>query len=192
MTRIKICGITNMRDALAAMGYGADEIGLNFYPRSPRYITVECALRISDEAGPAMRRVGVFVNESPRKIVEIANRAGLNAIQLHGDEDALFIDDLRKQTRLPIIKAVRVKPGFDATELTTLGADAVLLDSFSGSERGGSGKAFDWSVARNISESVAMLYLAGGLTPENIGEAIERVKPYALDVCSGIEAEPGK
>ncbi|HEX2639412.1 MAG TPA: phosphoribosylanthranilate isomerase [Pyrinomonadaceae bacterium] len=191
MTKIKICGITNLEDAKAAVRFGADQIGLNFYPQSPRYVTVEQARRIAETVASRAAAVGVFVNEPLETIVEIARKVALEAIQLHGDETADFIKGLRNETGLTVIKAIRVADGLDSAEQNSFGADAILLDSFSNSERGGTGKTFDWDVARRFSNLALKIYLAGGLTPENVREAIAAVKPYAVDSCSGVELTPG-
>jgi phosphoribosylanthranilate isomerase len=190
MTKIKICGITNLEDAKAAVRFGADQIGLNFYPQSPRYVTVEQARQIAETVA-SRAAVGVFVNEPLETIVEIARKVALEAIQLHGDETADFIKGLRNETGLTVIKAIRVADGLDSAEQNSFGADAILLDSFSNSERGGTGKTFDWDVARRFSNLALKIYLAGGLTPENVREAIAAVKPYAVDSCSGVELTPG-
>ena len=191
MTTIKICGITNLEDAKAAVRFGADQIGLNFYPRSPRYVTVEQARRIAETVTSKAASVGVFVNASLRGIAEIARTVALDAIQLHGDETADFIKELRDETGLAVIKAIRVVATFEPSELNSFGADAVLLDSFSNRERGGTGKTFDWDFARRFSKLGPKVYLAGGLTPENVREAIATVQPYAVDTCSGVESSPG-
>ena len=191
MTTIKICGITNLEDAKAAVRFGADQIGLNFYPRSPRYVTVEQARRIAETVTSKAASVGVFVNASLQGIAEIARTVALDAIQLHGDETADFIKELRDETGLKVIKAIRVAATFEPAEQNSFGADAVLLDSFSDRERGGTGKTFDWDFARRFSKLGPKVYLAGGLTPENVREAIATVQPYAVDTCSGVESSPG-
>ena len=191
-TRVKICGITNRDDALLAERSGVDELGFNFFERSPRFISPEIAHSIIGELSTNTLKIGVFVNETVDRILEIADLVGLNAVQLHGDEDSNFIAELRERSDLIIIKALRVSDEFRPQDAIAFGADAILLDSYSAGERGGTGETFDWDVALEVSRLIPVLYLAGGLTPENVGDAIKKVKPYAVDVCSGIEAEPGK
>ncbi|MGB2913795.1 MAG: phosphoribosylanthranilate isomerase, partial [Pyrinomonadaceae bacterium] len=191
-TRIKICGITNLEDAMLAVSAGADELGFNFFEGSPRYVPPETASVITGRLPADSPKVGVFVNQTAERVLEIASVTGLNAIQLHGDEDAAFINEIRKSSELTIIKVLRVSPQFEPTEAVLFGADAILLDSYSSNEKGGTGATFDWDIAKHVSNLVPVLYLAGGLTPENVSEAIKQVRPYAVDVCSRIESTPGK
>ena len=191
-TRIKICGITNLEDALLAVSAGADELGFNFFEGSLRYVTPETASSIADKLPVTTLKVGVFVNQTAERVLEIASIVGLNAIQLHGDEDAAFIDEIRKRSELTVIKALRVSPQFHAKDAVVFRADAILLDSYSDKEHGGTGATFDWDIAKQVSNLFPVLYLAGGLTPENVSEAIKQVRPYAVDVCSRIESTPGK
>ncbi len=191
-TRIKVCGITNVEDALLAVGAGADELGFNFFEGSPRHVTPETASSIAERLPADTLKVGVFVNEPAERILEIAAVVGLNAVQLHGDEDAAFIDQIRKASALTIIKALRVSSQFQPKDAALFGADAILLDSYSSKEHGGTGETFDWDIAKQVSNLVPVLYLAGGLTPENVRGAIAKVRPYAVDVCSRIESTPGK
>ncbi len=189
--RIKICGITSLDDALLAVNSGADELGFNFYEMSPRYLTPENASSIAGKLPVNALKVGVFVNHTVERILKIVDVVGLNAIQLHGDEDAAFISTIRKRSGVTIIKALRVSPVFRPTDAAIFGADAILLDSFSSQERGGTGETFDWEIANQVSKLVPVLYLAGGLTSKNVSEAIKKVRPYAVDVCSRIESKPG-
>ncbi len=192
MTRIKICGITNIDDARLAVKLGADELGFNFYEKSPRYITPEAAKLIVDRLQKDVSVVGVFVNESIRAVMSIAETVGLGTIQLHGDEDIDFINAIRARTGLKVIKAIRVAPDFAPSDATGFDADAILLDGFSAKERGGTGETFDWELAQQVRALVPSLYLAGGLSPENVADAIRKVRPDAVDTCSRIESEPGK
>ncbi len=191
-TKVKICGITNLDDALMATKYGADDLGFNFYEKSPRHLTPEQAKSIIDAIPSTVVNVGVFVNESPEKICEIARIAGLDAIQLHGDEDNEFIDRLHKMSELPVIKAIRIGVDFNPEDVDECAAEAILLDKYSPTERGGTGESFDWTGARQIRGKFDRIYLAGGLNPENVAEAIREVQPYAVDVASGVESSPGK
>jgi len=192
MTKVKICGITNLEDALHVVGCGADALGFNFYEKSPRYISPENAGEINRELPKEILKVGVFVNESVENIFSIAQIAKLDAAQLHGDETPEFVDSLRMLSNIQIIKAQQVTPNFQAKKLLEFRADAILLDAYSPNERGGTGESFDWEVASAISDSVEKLYLAGGLSPENVKIAIMAVRPYAVDVCSGVESEKGR
>ena len=191
MTKIKICGITNLKDALAAVQSGADALGFNFYRKSPRYISPGGAAEIIRDLPEGVARIGVFVNQDIQKIVEIAVKAGLDGIQLHGDESSEFISDLRNFTDLEIIKALRVSHTFSAGDVLKYAADAILLDTYSKAEYGGTGETFNWDIALKVKSLIPKLYLAGGLSPENAADAIRKVHPYAVDACSLLEREPG-
>lgn len=191
MTVVKICGITNLDDALRSVEYGADALGFNFYEKSPRYISPSRAAEIADLLPTRVGKVGVFVNEKNNRVVEIANTANLDAIQLHGDETPEYVEILQDTTDLIIIKAFRVSEVFDIEILRRFAIDAALLDGHADREFGGTGKTFDWSIAKQIKSLVKELYLAGGLSPENVGEAIRTVRPYAVDACSCLESRKG-
>ncbi len=191
-TQIKICGITNLEDAKLSVDYGADQLGFNFYPKSPRYIDSEAAHAIAAALPDSVFKVGVFVNETIETVCKTVDEVGLDAVQLHGDEDEAFIAEIKKLRQIVVIKAFGVSPEFQREDLAALGADAILLDSYSEKARGGTGETFDWSAARAVSKLFPDVYLAGGLSPQNVGEAIRTVRPYAVDVCSRIESEPGK
>jgi phosphoribosylanthranilate isomerase len=188
--RVKICGITNWPDARRAIEDGADLLGFNFYSRSPRYIEPAKAKRIVRRLPKKVLAVGVFVNESEPRMIQIAQVVGLDALQLHGDETPKMI--ARLKDKFPVIKAVRVTKSMRPRNIDRFkGACALLLDGFDRRKRGGTGKSFDWDVARRAGR-YGRVFLAGGLTPENVGEAIRVARPYAVDVCSGVEAKPGK
>jgi phosphoribosylanthranilate isomerase len=188
--RVKICGITNWTDARRAAEAGADFLGFNFYRRSPRYVRPSTARRIVRRLPRGIRSVGVFVNESEEKMLRIARAVGLDYLQLHGDESPLAI--ARLSPSLPVIKAVRVPKVFRPAALANFRrASALLLDGFDRQSRGGTGKTFDWKVARHAAKT-NRIFLAGGLTPENVAAAIRAARPYAVDVCSGVETRPGK
>ncbi len=189
--RVKICGITNLADAQHAADCGADAIGFNFYPGSKRYISPALAAAIVERVTMHVEKVGVFVNASVEEIVEIEEAVQFDTVQLHGDETPEFIEALRSESDATIIKAIRIGPDFDPNEVLKYKADAILLDAFSKDERGGTGETFDWAIASHLVELVDQVYLAGGLTPKNVAEAIRVVDPYAVDVASGVEASPG-
>lgn len=192
MTKVKICGITNLGDALTAVKAGADSLGFNFYEKSLRYISPKIAREIVGHFPDNMDKVGVFVDETIEKIIEISATADLDAIQLHGDESPEFVQQLRTQTRRQIIKAFRLSPGFKPEEVLKYKADAILIDAYSPTEPGGTGKTVDWTIAKKCSALVSTLYLAGGLSIDNVSDAIKIVRPFAVDACSRLESEPGK
>jgi phosphoribosylanthranilate isomerase len=187
--RVKVCGITNLEDALAAVEAGAGVLGFNFYRRSPRFIEPGAAREIIERLPEGILCVGVFVNDERQTVEDVVAESGVGVVQLHGDESPSFCESL---AGLRVIKALRVGEEFVPESAADYRVEAILLDSFSRTERGGTGRTFDWSLARRTREHVRQLYLAGGLTPENVREAIEAVEPYAVDVCSGIEREPGR
>lgn len=191
MTLIKICGITNLDDAFAAVNAGADALGFNFYKPSPRYITPQLAREITARLPESLLTVGVFVNEdSPAAVRNIANEAGLKAAQLHGDESPEYCRDLAADYY--VIKTFAVSDTFDVQTAKTYPVEAVMLDTKHQSLRGGTGQVFDWSVAKQAASAIPKLFLAGGLSPENIENAIKTVRPFAVDACSALEDTPGK
>lgn len=192
MTKVKICGITNLEDAFAAVELGADMLGFNFYEKSPRCIESYTAKAIVAELPNAVEKIGVFVNMEEYRIGEFVDLVGLTFVQLHGEEDGTYINELRANTDALVIKAVRVGQGFEIDSVLEFGADAILLDSYSAGTYGGTGECFDWSAANEVKELVPALYLAGGLMPENVADAVRTVRPYAVDVASGVESSPGK
>ena len=190
MTLVKICGITNPEDALAAIAAGADALGFNFYKPSPRYIAPQAAREIIEQLPTSVLTVGVFVNEeSPQAVMNIANGANIKALQLHGDESPAYCRELAPHTS--VIKTLAVSDSFDPKLACEYKVDAIMLDTRDNRLRGGTGRVFDWSIAQQVSQLVPRLYLAGGLSPENIEEAIEKVRPYAVDACSALEDRPG-
>jgi len=191
MTKVKICGITNLEDALLSAKFGADALGFNFYEKSPRYISPEKARKIIEQLPEQVLKVGVFVNESLDKIIEIAETAKLDAIQLHGEETPEFVREIKAKTNLEIIKAFRVSPEFKAEDVLKYEVDAVLLDAYSPKEHGGTGETFDWEVAKNVQKIFPKMYLAGGLTAANAKEAVKKIEPFAIDACSLLEREKG-
>jgi phosphoribosylanthranilate isomerase len=191
MTKVKICGITNLGDALLSARFGADALGFNFYEKSARYISPEKVREIVEQLPQEILKVGVFVNESLENISQIAKTARLDAIQLHGEETPDFAAELKAKTNLEIIKAFRVSEGFKPEDVLQYVVDAVLLDAYSPKEHGGTGETFDWEIAKKVQVIFPKMYLAGGLAAENVKEAIEEVKPYAVDSCSRLESKKG-
>jgi phosphoribosylanthranilate isomerase len=187
--KTKICGITNLEDAQAAVELGADALGFNFYRKSPRYIEPERARSLIEWLPPLVSIVGVFVDERrPEQVVEIARATGLGTVQLHGSESPDYTRQIRP---LPVFKAFGVGAGFELERLAAFPVQAFLLDTGGGALPGGTGKTFDWDLAL-AAKRLGRVILAGGLNPENVFEAICRVQPYGIDVCSGIEREPGR
>lgn len=192
MTRVKICGITNLEDAQIAIDSGADAIGFNFYRGSKRFVDERDAAVIIQRIQGAITTVGVFVNHSIAEILETQSIAKFDVIQLHGDETQRFVNELRSETNSKIIKAFRVSAEFDVESVDRYNVDAVLLDSFSIMEYGGTGNTLDWNIAAKAAARFSDVYLAGGLTPDNVALAIRKVKPSSVDVASGVESSPGK
>lgn len=187
---LKICGITNWADAKRAVDVGADLLGFNFYGPSPRFVTVSDAKRIVKRLPHDVKAIGIFVNDDLDDIEDIASMVGLEGVQLHGEEPRQQVAQLAR--RWPVIKAFRVKPGFRVGSLRGYEkAYAFLLDGFNRKARGGTGESFDWSVARRASR-YGRVFVAGGITPENVAQAIAEADPDGIDVCSGVESAPGK
>jgi phosphoribosylanthranilate isomerase len=187
---IKVCGITNLEDALIAVGAGADALGFNFYRRSPRYIEPACARRIIRQLPSTVMSVGVFVNErEPEDVKRISEEAGTTAAQLHGDESPEYCHVLRDRFT---IKALRVREDFQPQVVKEYETDAILLDAYEREAPGGTGRVIDWEVAKLVRSLVPRLFLAGGLAPENVAEAIAAVDPFGVDACSRLESAPGR
>ena len=186
-TKIKICGITNVEDAIQAAELGADALGFIFYRGSKRYIDPNSAKEIISSLPPFLTKVGVFVNQELEEIADIQENTGINAVQLHGDETP----ELCRSLSSAVIKAIRVKDSEDIERLAQYPVQAILLDTYSDAEYGGTGKSFDWGILDNKSIAEKII-LSGGLNPDNVAEAVRIVNPYAVDVSSGVEAEPGK
>ncbi len=192
MAQVKICGITNLPDALVCVEAGAQFLGFNFYQKSPRFIEPGFARLIIEKMPSEVQTVGIFVNEkSPADVLKKAKGARFQFVQLHGDESPEFCETVRKH--FPVIKAFRVSDEFQPEILGEFPADAYLLDSFNPKLYGGSGERFDWKIAANFREnSLKNLFLAGGISAKNVVEAIKTVQPFAVDVCSALETEPGR
>jgi phosphoribosylanthranilate isomerase len=187
-TRVKICGITSAADGLMAAEAGADMIGLMFYEESPRYVAPFLAGKIAQAIPPQVLRVGVFVNPTESLVSQAIAECSLNLLQFHGEETS----DFCTQFGLMSIKAVRVRDAAALHELAAYRTDAFLLDAYSPNGRGGTGEKFDWELAIEAAKLGKPIFLAGGLTPENVAEAVRRVNPFAVDVSSGVEVAPGK
>jgi phosphoribosylanthranilate isomerase len=187
---IKVCGITNIEDALVAVEAGANALGFNFYRRSPRYIEPTEARNIIRQLPSSVMSVGVFVNESePDDVRRIIDEAGLTGAQLHGDESPEYCRALSDRFT---IKALRVTGDFLAQHAKDYETDAILLDAYARDARGGTGRTVDWELAKRVRAIVPRLFLAGGLAPGNVAEAIAAVGPFAVDACSGLESAPGR
>lgn len=190
MVRVKICGITNWTDARLAVKAGADALGFNFYRKSPRYIAPDAARLIATRLPRRVVLVGIFVNAVADDVLRIARNVDLNALQLHGEESPAEVELLSES--YPVIKAFRVRRGFSARRLARYReASAFLLDGFDRKRRGGTGKTFDWSQAREAKKHGAII-VAGGLNPENVASAIREARPFGVDICGGVESAPGK
>ena len=186
--KIKICGITNKADAQLAVELGADALGFIFYPKSPRYIKVTDAANICNALPPFVVKVGVFVDELEYEIEKALGECLLNALQFHGDEPPGFCQKFAAKS----IKAIRMRDVSALALAAEYDVDALLLDTYTDSERGGTGKTFDWSLAIKAKEIGPPIILSGGLATVNVQEAIRKVRPYAVDVSSGVEREPGR
>ena len=192
--RVKICGITNLEDARFALESGADQLGFNFYKESSRYISTENARELVDSLPLGTVTVGVFVNEPIESVLNTASYVGLDGIQLHGDEDNQYVRELRQRTKLFVLKAFRVSQTFTVSDALDWDVEYPLFDTYSATSRGGTGKTFDW---RAISTDVFLwyphsAYIAGGLTPNNVADAVRVIKPFCVDVASGVESSPRK
>jgi phosphoribosylanthranilate isomerase len=187
-TRVKICGITNLADAHAAIEAGADALGFNFYEKSPRHLTVSAAADISRQLPAFVLRVGVFVNAPEALVLRAMADSRLGFLQFHGDETPEYCT----QFGLMSMKAFRIRDAASLQELPKFQTDAWLLDAFSPEARGGTGEKFNWELAIEAQKLGKPVFLAGGLTPENVAEAVRKVRPFGVDVASGVESSPGK
>ena len=189
MVRIKICGITNLEDALLVSELGADALGFIFYPKSPRTVAPAAALAIIAQLPPLVTTVGVFVDEDAAAVQDLAARVGLDWVQLHGQESPDYCRSLGRR----VIKGFRVQDQHSLTALAAYrgAAQALLLDTYKKGQIGGTGETFDWALAREA-RKFGPIILAGGLNPENVAQAIAAAQPQAVDVASGVEMAPGK
>ena len=184
--KVKICGMTNLKDVKVAVDGGVDAVGFIFYKKSPRSVTMQAVREIILELPPFVDSVGVFVNETAEQINKIADHCKLDRVQLHGDESPAFCKKIRRR----VIKAIRVKDIQSLKKLSDYPVSSFLLDTFSEDQYGGTGKVFDWNLAYPA-KKYGPIILAGGLTPINVHQAIQRIQPYGVDVCSGVESQPG-
>jgi phosphoribosylanthranilate isomerase len=187
-TRVKICGITNLADAQDAVAAGADALGFVFYDQSPRRITIPAVADITRRLPPAVLRVGVFVNAPAEFVTRAITGAGLSLLQFHGDEPPEFCT----QFGLMSMKAFRMRDAGTLRELPKYQTDAWLLDAWVPDVVGGSGEKFNWDLAVEARKGGKPIFLAGGLTPENVADAVRRVQPFGVDVSSGVEISPGR
>ena len=189
MIKVKVCGITNPKDGAFAAGSGADAIGLVF-AESPRKVSVEEARRIGAPLPEGVLKVGVFVNEEPEEVIRIAREVGLDYAQLHGDEEPETVTNLQG-AGVKVIKAIPVRDEGSLEALEEYGADLIMLDAWSEKIRGGTGKRFDWALAKSLRQHDNIV-ISGGLSPENVRDAISFFEPYGVDASSSLEATPGK
>ena len=185
---VKICGLTNVTDALAAAEAGADALGFILHGPGPRLITVEAAAGIIRQLPPAVAKVGVFVDAPEDLVMSAIRSCGLNLLQFHGKETPEYC----LQFGVMSVKAFRIRDAASLEELTRYSTDAWLLDAYTADRPGGTGERFDWDLARQAQQRGRPVFLAGGLTPENVAEAVRQVQPYGVDVSSGVELSPGK
>ncbi len=186
MVKIKICGITNIDDAMAAVDYGADALGFNFFKKSPRYIEPHKAAEIIAQLPPFIVPVAIFVNEREERIREILQSACIHGVQFHGDETPEFCQRFGNH----VIKAFQVKDKESIKHMAHYRVSAYLLDSYREGVRGGTGETFDWHLAV-VAKTFGRIILAGGLNPDNVAEAVKLVQPYGVDVAGGVEREKG-
>ena len=184
--KVKICGMTNLSDVKVAVDRGVDAVGFIFYKKSPRSVTMQEVREIILELPPFVDSVGVFVNETAEQINKIAEHCKLDRVQLHGDESPAFCKKIRRR----VIKAIRIKDIQSLKKLSDYPVSSFLLDTFSEDQYGGTGKVFDWNLAYPA-KKYGPIILAGGLTPINVHQAIQSIQPYGVDVCSGVESQPG-
>jgi len=193
--RVKFCGITSVEDRDDAIKSGADAIGLVFFKDSPRFVALEKAMEIVEDMPPFVSVTGIFVNEDMEFIEECIERLGLNAVQLHGDEDVKYclkFSALKFIKGVKLIKAIRVRDRESLAVIEDCPADAILLDAYRKDMYGGTGKGFDRSLAIIAKEYGKNLIISGGLSPDNVYEIIKEIRPYGVDVSSGIESSPGR
>jgi phosphoribosylanthranilate isomerase len=191
VTRVKICGVSDPADARRVADLGAWALGMNFWPGSPRACSLDVAEQIGAELQRRLELVGVFVNASLDFVADTADRCGLTMVQLHGDEGPAYCREVARRTGAKVMKAVRVRDAAQIHDLLRFSTDYHLLDAYSPRTPGGTGETFDWELAQRHPATPPVV-LSGGLTPENVGAAIETARPFAVDVASGTESAPGR
>jgi len=191
MVFVKVCGLTNYEDASASLDAGADALGFVFYAQSPRALSVDSAAGWMKKLTGGALKVGVFVNARIEEIASIVEKCGLDAVQLHGDESQHFVSGLKKLIQVRIIRAIRPAAGETVALSVASGVNYLLLDRHKAGAYGGTGETADWELARELVSYPVPLILSGGLSPENVAEACDRVKPFGVDASSLLEASPG-
>ena len=192
MAKVKICGVTNLEDALIVTNIGADFVGFNFYPASPRKISEKLCKEIVQKLPPFILPVGVFVDEELENLKKTAKKCSLKMIQLHGSESPEYCKQVFDETSIPVMKAFRIEneSSIEAIKPYLEAVNYLLLDAYVPGEPGGTGESFNWELAVRIKDLNKPFFLAGGLTPENVSEAISKVQPFGVDVASGVERLP--
>jgi phosphoribosylanthranilate isomerase len=189
MTKVKICGITNLKDARHAVACGADFLGFVFYPLSPRFISPQKAREIIQALPRSIEAVGVFVNEDPVEVKRVAKYCGLGLIQLHGDESPGYLKRLKSRS---VLKALRIKDRIPWVKIRSYGKVMFLFDTYQKNLFGGTGKSFQWEILKSLKKKSIKFIVSGGLRPENVKELVSNIRPFAVDVSSGVESKPGK
>jgi len=192
--KVKICGITNLEDALNAANLGVDFLGFIFYKKSPRFISISDARKIMESLPRSIGKVGVFVNATEQFVKSVVKKCNLDYVQLHGEEDPAYCERLagKGKNKIKIIKAFRIKDADSLKAIEDYEVDSYLLDAFDEKVRGGSGKNFNWNLLLKIKNLDLNIILSGGLNPKNVKKLIKRFKPYTVDVSSGVEKTPRK
>jgi phosphoribosylanthranilate isomerase len=192
MVKVKICGVTNYDDALLVTNLGAEFIGFNFYRDSPRKVSVKMVKDVSAKLPPFVSAVGLFIDEDPAELAKTAKKCGLKMLQFHGAETPEYCKSAAEKTGLPVIKAFRMQDEGTIEQMKAY-VDAVnyfLLDAYVPGEPGGTGETFNWDLAVKAKELGKPVFLAGGLTPDNVYDAMQKVQPFAVDAASGVERLP--
>lgn len=192
MVRVKVCGITTIADARHAVACGADEIGLNFYSKSPRFISTSVGQEIANAIDASVKLVGVFVNAAEREIALTAKQCGLDAVQLHGDETIEFARKIALENQLRVIRAVEAVKAIRILDELKESGLSLLIDAPAKGAFGGTGSVSDWNLAAKAASIYDRVYLAGGLGPDNVADAIRNVRPFCVDACSKLESAKGK
>ena len=192
MAKVKICGVTNLEDAMLVTNIGADFVGFNFYPESPRKISEKLCKEIVQKLPPFIVPAGVFVDEEIEALKKTAKKCSLKMIQLHGSESPEYCKQVAAETGIPVMKAFRIENEgtIEAIKPYLEAVNYLLLDAYVPGEPGGTGEVFNWDLAVKVKELNKPFFLAGGLTPENVSEAIAKVQPFGVDVASGVERLP--